>query len=261
MIRHLMSLSGGIASAFAANRLILRFGAESVRLLFADTMYEDPDLYRFLDDIQPVLGVPIIKIADGRNPWQVFKDEKVLGRSGLDPCSRLLKRELLDKWAKENAPVAIRYLGIWPDESHRLKRLQERRPDVQWDSPLMWRPLAYPRLAEAWLIESGVKRSRQYDLRFPHDNCGGRCVKQGQVQWAHLLRVHRDRYLECENNEESLRAQLGDVSMLSVDRKGVRKNLTLKVLRQQIESTGTLFDPTDCKSGCGCAVDIEEDEQ
>ena len=50
-MKHIVSLSGGTASAIAGDRVINRYGKENVILWFADTSWEDEDLYRFLEDL------------------------------------------------------------------------------------------------------------------------------------------------------------------------------------------------------------------
>lgn len=45
-MRYIVSLSGGTASAVAAERAIVRYGRRNVLLWFADTAWEDEDLYR-----------------------------------------------------------------------------------------------------------------------------------------------------------------------------------------------------------------------
>src|SRR5207237_653107 len=49
--QHAVSLSGGLGSALAAERVIQQYGRENVLLWFADTRQENPDLYRFLHDL------------------------------------------------------------------------------------------------------------------------------------------------------------------------------------------------------------------
>ena len=51
-MKHIVSISGGSASAVAADRVIERYGSDSTTLWFADTLYEDEDLYRFLIDLE-----------------------------------------------------------------------------------------------------------------------------------------------------------------------------------------------------------------
>lgn len=86
--------SGGIGSWGAARRAVAKYGAENVTLLFADTKIEDPDLYRFLDEAAADVGAPLVKVADGRTPFEVFRDVRYLGNSRIAPCSRVLKQEL-----------------------------------------------------------------------------------------------------------------------------------------------------------------------
>lgn len=65
-----VQLSGGVGSWAAAGRAIERYGRDNVLGLFADTKIEDPDLYRFLDDAERDLGITVVRIAEGRDPWQ-----------------------------------------------------------------------------------------------------------------------------------------------------------------------------------------------
>ena len=51
-MKHIVSLSGGTSSAVAADRVINRYGRDNVILWFADTNWEDEDLYRFLKDLE-----------------------------------------------------------------------------------------------------------------------------------------------------------------------------------------------------------------
>ena len=55
MVTAVVMFSGGVASWMAARRIVDE-GGDPV-LLFTDTLIEDPDLYRFLDDAATDLGV------------------------------------------------------------------------------------------------------------------------------------------------------------------------------------------------------------
>ena len=50
MTDHIVSFSGGMGSFAEAYYCVQEFGKENVVLLFCDTLTEDPDLYRFVDD-------------------------------------------------------------------------------------------------------------------------------------------------------------------------------------------------------------------
>ena len=92
-MQHIVMYSGGLGSWGTAWRLVNR-GQRPV-LLFADTLIEDFDLYRFLDQGASCFGLAVEVVIEGRTPWQVFKDVKFLGNNRVDPCSRVLKREPL----------------------------------------------------------------------------------------------------------------------------------------------------------------------
>ena len=80
-MKHIVSISGGSASAVAADRVIKRYGSENVTLWFADTLWEDEDLYRFLDDLESRWEKKIVRFTDGRTPLQVAEDRKLIPNS------------------------------------------------------------------------------------------------------------------------------------------------------------------------------------
>ena len=47
-MKHIVSFSGGMGSFAEAKSCVDKFGKENVSLLFADTLGEAPDLYRFI---------------------------------------------------------------------------------------------------------------------------------------------------------------------------------------------------------------------
>src|SRR3990167_1075888 len=217
-MKHVFNFSGGIASWAGAKRVAQRYGTADLTLLFTDTKKEDEDLYRFMVDASVNIGVPITCIADGRTPWQVFRDERYIGNSRADPCSKILKRKLLDRWHTENCDPADTtiYVGLDWSEGHRLKAMRERLPEWRVEAPLCDRPLLNKSGMLNWAREEGLRPSRMYELGFPHDNCGGACVKAGQSNWLHLLKVFPERYMENEREELSLRELLGrdDIAIL-----------------------------------------------
>lgn len=254
-IKHLVSFSGGICSWAAAKRVVEKHGTESTALLFADTKMEDDDLYRFLEDAAVNVGAQLIKIADGRTPWDVMRDERIIagGKTGADPCSKLLKRRLLNKWQKQNCPEAINYVGLDWTEAHRVERLRERMPDRTWEAPMTEAPYLTKREMGEWLQREGICPPRLYGFGFAHNNCGGFCVKAGQAQFALLLKTLPERYLFHEEKEEEMRQFLGkDYSILTEQKNGIKYFLTLKELRNRIEQQQA-FDIFDW-GGCGCGV-------
>lgn len=252
----IVSYSGG-ASSWAAARVtrdrVMEDG-DHMTLLFADTLVEHQDTYAFLEAGAQNLGVPVTRIADGRTPLEVFRDVRMLGNSRIDPCSRVLKRELLGKWvdaAATQGPIT-QVIGLDWTEIHRLERFQERNrhPVI---APLIDEGIDKTRVHE--MVEAaGLPRQRLYEMGFPHANCSGCCVKSGISNWTLVYRTMPDLYAHWETGEEELRGKLGDVSILKDRRGGDTKPLTLRALRERIEQQPMLI-PVDDWGGCGCALE------
>jgi len=103
------------------------------------------------------------------------------------------------------------------------------------------------------LRKVGIAPPLLYGLGFPHNNCGGFCIKAGQAHFAHLLRVLPERFAFHEAQEQSLRQTLGDVAILRDRRGGKVMPLTLRQLRERI-AAGEEFDRYEW-GGCGCSLD------
>ena len=97
-MKYIISYSGGLGSFAAAKLAVEKYGQKNCCLVFTDTKTEDEALYRFLNETAKALGVELKILADGRDIWGVFNDVRFMGNSRIDPCSRVLKRELFRKW-------------------------------------------------------------------------------------------------------------------------------------------------------------------
>lgn len=229
---------------------------DSLVLLFADIRVEDLDLYRFLHQAAENVGGELVVIADGRTPWGVFEDERYIGNSRVDPCSKHLKRNLLDRWRNTNCdPLDTTiYVGLSWYEPARIERLKDRVAPWNYQAPMMDEPHLDPEEVLQWMEAEGIRRPRLYDAGFTHNNCGGFCVKAGHAQFARLLDFNRPYYLHNENEEARLREKGINGTVLRDRRGGETKPLTLKQFRLRLESDATDFDPSDV-GGCGCAID------
>ena len=250
--------SGGVGSWGAARRAAAKYGRENLTLLFADTKIEDPDLYRFLDEAAADIGAPLVKIADGRTPFDVFRDHRYLGNSRIAPCSRVLKQEPTRKWMEENASDAVVILGIDWTEEHRLAGARKGWAPFQVEAPLCERPLVMkPDLLDE-LEARGIRRPALYREGFVHNNCGGGCVRSGIGQFAHLYRTRPMTFMTWEDAEADMRAFLGgDVSILRDRTRGKTRPMTLRELRNRLAAQPSMFDGEDW-GGCGCFVSEDE---
>lgn len=262
-VKRIVNFSGGIGSWCAAKRVVEKFGKTDVTLLYADTMMEDEDTYRFLREAAENIGLPLTRIADGRTPWEVFFDEKFLGNSRVDPCSKILKRKLLDAWISSNSSPenTVIYLGIDWSEIHRLDRIQSYGSRWTYEAPMCDKPYLDKTQMIAMGEAQGLKIQRLYSMGFPHANCGGFCIKAGHAHFANLLKQMPERFAFHENKEQEIRAYLGkDVSILKDRRGGTHETLTLQQLRERIEKSDPSIDSEDW-GGCGCALPDNDELQ
>lgn len=254
-VSEVVMTSGGIGSWATAKRVVEKHGAENVTLLFADTRIEDDDLYRFLRDAVDQLGAELVTVTDGRTPWQVFHDVRFLGNTRIAACSHKLKQEPCRKWLEANCdPITTTiHVGIDWTEQHRLPAIRRGYEPWQVEAPLCDPPhkLKQDLIADARAV--GLDPPRLYRLGFAHNNCGGGCVRGGQAQWAHLLRTFPERYATWEREEESLRAELGDIAILRDRTGGEVRPLTLREFRESVEAGNADQDELDFDwGGCGC---------
>lgn len=252
-MKHIVFYSGGIGSWATAMRVIEKHGKEDVILLFTDTLIEDEDLYRFIDDTVSKMGVEYHRIADGRTPFEVYKDVKFLGNSRLAPCSHKLKQDISQKFVRDNfsPDECVLYLGIDWTEIHRIEAPMKNWYPYRVEFPMCEEP--YLTKDEMLELLGDIKRPRLYDMGFAHNNCGGFCCRAGQGHYTNLLKQMPERFAEYEAKEEEIRQYLGkDVAMMKKVKSGVTFPYTLRQLREDVESKKPI-DTLDI-GGCGCFV-------
>jgi hypothetical protein len=252
-MKHVVSYSGGLGSFMTAYRVVEEFGPEDVVLLFTDTKEEDEDLYRFLEDTSTYFDVPVTTIADGRDIWEVFNDVRFMGNNRIDPCSRILKRELARKWMEKHHPPqdCILYFGIGWDEVHRMDAIKKNWVPYTTEAPLVEAPIDRRDILR--LLDSiNIKAPRLYELGFAHNNCGGFCIKTGQAQFAALLKAFPKRYQRHEDAQEKLFAKIGPHGFIRVTINKKKSYFSLRQFRHHVESGGQI-DMFDI-GGCGCFV-------
>lgn len=136
-MKHVGMLSGGLVSWMTCKTVAKLHGTHDLSLLFADTIIEDEDLYRFLvEGAAEIMGcgaprevvdmaksIPSLDdmaerkyhlrrmafhameaipgfhwVTDGRTPWEVFHDTKFLGNARVAKCSHVLKQKQCREW-------------------------------------------------------------------------------------------------------------------------------------------------------------------
>jgi hypothetical protein len=220
-MQHIVSLSGGVSSAIAAERVIQRYGKDAVTLWFADTSWEDEDLYRFLDDCCKRWDLQPVVYREGRNPLEVAEDQHIIPNQKLAPCTHRLKIEPFVRYiAGLDKPLTI-HIGLDWTETHRMtapRRRYEEIDGVAVDFPLMWEPIETRRYHDIIQQDWGIQIPRLYTMGFPHNNCGGRCVRQGISEWLRLKRFFPERFAEVRDWEAEQRAKGGALANYAIGR-------------------------------------------
>lgn len=263
-MKHLVMYSGGLVSWATAEVVTRLYGAENTILVFADTRIEDPDLYRFVAETHAQLGCELQILRDGRTPWEVFRDVKFIGNTRIDPCSRILKREIIRKWLEQNFdPQEVKiHIGFSWDETHRLEKALPYWEPWKVEAPLTWPDYLWTRGdIQLELAKYHIDIPRLYKMGFAHNNCGGFCVKAGQAQFKALLEHLPERYAHHEREEARTMQAIGTSSTILRNRRGgSTKPMSLVEFRERLVAEGKIDDPFDW-GGCGCFYPLEYQEE
>lgn len=249
-MNRVVAYSGGLSSFEVARLCVQWYGKDSVECVFTDTLTEDEDLYRFLKETIAYLGCKYTYLSYGMNIWEVFAQQRFHGNSRIDTCSKYLKREMFRRYLKDFDPTTTTlYYGIGPHEAHRIISIRERWAPFAVEAPLI--DIQFTQEDNLFTLSKlGIEPPRLYDMGFEHNNCGGFCVKSGQRQMAHLLKVMPSRYRWHEEQQEKLFQSIGEHGFIKKTTSGETEYLTLKQFREWLEEGGS---PQLYPDGaCGC---------
>lgn len=253
----MLSLSGGIGSAVAAIRA-KKWWSDRVVCVFADTCSEDSDLYRFLDDLEPIIG-PITRLKqlneDGTDMdiWDCFDKYGVMtirNANGACKASVELKQKPLNNYMTQNN-IRITAVGFGFTEPGRMVALNAKKEPLTVVYPLVADPL----LADCDLLsairEYGIEPPSIYAEGFVHNNClgAGGCVLSGLSQFAAVKRLKPEVFEYAKTRSQAFFERTG-FSVLKDQRGGQTKPYTLEQLEKDIES-GRKFDNR-WMSNCAC---------
>ena len=217
----------------------------------------------------------LVWLVEGRDPWEIFRDERYLGNSRQDPCSKFGKRGVLDSWIKSacSPDDTIVYFGIGSGEAHRYETVDPKTGKPQgirprwaamgWEAraPLIGR-VEGDLSASIYIRAAGLAVPRLYEW-YAHNNCGGMCCKAGQKHWKARLAAQPDRYAYDSLMEQKFREFLGkDVAFMTDRRNKTKRPLTLAEWADRIRNQpeASLPEPEDGDDGCGCMTEAPADE-
>jgi hypothetical protein len=295
-MKTIVSVSGGLSSAYALKRVIETEGRENVIAIFADVKGtghshtwsdlpeleyllheryggESPDTYRFLWELSYGLDIPIERIEDGRSIWAVFAETRSfrLYSGGRFVCkaSELLKREVIANWLTTTLePGTYKMaLGMGVFEGHRVHNAQKYwRWRLGWDidvySPLIdeWqgtKQVVDNCVINQWLLDAEIGVPNAYANGMQHNNCFDKCVHAGQSQRAAVYRANKESYLYDAWQEMRLRNVVGiDATIMRDERGGVTTPMSLYEFAERVERGDV--NERDLGGSCSCFTTTPE---
>lgn len=273
-VKFIVSISSGVPSAVAGDVMLKRFGSDKVEMLFADTLVEDVDNYRFLNDLKSYWQMPITRLVEGRTPLQVSKDAKIIPNHRIAPCTFTLKIKPIRDYVMSLLDDYNVVMVIGMDFKDKRKgRLEAPIRNYKSIGVSVFYPLLTYGVYDAQEYlkqEMGLQAPRMYQWGYTHANCGGACVKQGNRDWKRTLTHKPELFAVYEDWEQAMHNESDHFKKhgflrSTVDGETVGK--TLKTLRTEIESADDrqlrLFDMVDdieneCATECGVNVDWQE---
>ena len=237
---YMVSLSGGLGSAIAAEWAIARYGRAQVGLWFSDVQDEDEDTYRFLRDLLARWGGTLHWYTDGRRPADVWDERKLIPNSLIAPCTYTLKIDPYRRFIQAMPELPAVLIGFKPHETRRQTNCRasykEAIPEAIVDYPLLWRPEDVRELTTICRQDLGIEPPRVYDLGYEYNNClgAGGCCRSGITTWVRTAYYFPERFARREGWEQRARAQGGpraNRSFCARTRNGKKEPLTLEQIR------------------------------
>lgn len=200
-MNRIIFFSGGKSSFAVADYVKTQHPEDNILLYFTDTLWENEDLYRFINEASDKLQLPMLTHAVGLNPIQLMFEKKLIYNSRLGDCSKNLKmrvsRRFLTKGEKPKIEhwrnkqylkhedfrtEAVLYFGIGFDEMHRQGAIVENWKPFRVEMPLIDHNID----VAGSLKRYNIRQPILYDYGFSHNNCNGRCVKAGMGHYRRL---------------------------------------------------------------------------
>jgi hypothetical protein len=220
--RVVCQFSCGAASAVATKLALAQYGnSREVVVVNAFLAREDTDNRRFAADCARWFGQDILVLRDtryGADPIEVFRRRRFIKGIAGAPCSRELKRQLLDRIKREDDEVVFGYTA---EETGRYEDFVERNPHLRVVAPLIDHGLGKAD-CKAMIQRAGVRLPRMYALGYDNANCKC-CVKGGKA----YFRACREDFPDDFGALAQVEAEIGPSAYIFQDRKtGVRFPLT-----------------------------------
>ncbi|MGN0428034.1 MAG: hypothetical protein ACI4F0_09560 [Agathobacter sp.] len=194
-MKHIVLFSGGTSSAYVAYMVLQEQKKEDVVLLHTPTYSENHDADTFRHSVARYLGMPITEWGDGRNLWELIKDNNCIPGYFVPFCTQQLKQKMKEEYYKYLAEIGedfIEYVGFGAEEWKRVQRSYARNEVIgrKVRFPIFDAKIPGDEIKRIIVDEWGIPLPKAYeDLN--HNNCIP-CFKAGKAAW----RVYWDKYPE-----------------------------------------------------------------
>jgi hypothetical protein len=199
--KHILALSGGKDSAALAVFMREKYPKIPLEYIFIDSGCELPETYEYLDRIQAILNIKIIKIKPKKNfnYWLKYFGG-VLPSPNNRWCTRLLKLVPYNNWLKENYynNLVKSYVGLRVDED-RKGFIPKRGGNIEPIYPFIKNKLALEDIYDI-LEKIGLGLPTYYSWR-QRSGCYF-CFFQSEDEWKGLKVNHPYLFKKACNYEE-----------------------------------------------------------
>lgn len=207
--RIVCQFSCGAASAVATKIALARYAATHiVEIVNAFIQQEHPDNRRFLADCEQWFGHSIVVLRDEKynaSTVEVFRREQFMKGQNGAPCTRLLKRRLLDQWKASTAhkhSSSTIVFGFTAEEAGRAEDFRERNPGISMITPLIDAGLSKED-CKAMVLRAGIELPLMYRMGYDNANCIG-CVKGGEGYWRAIREDFPEQFEELARVQEEI---------------------------------------------------------
>lgn len=247
--------SCGAASA-VATKLALEENKKGDNLEFViaycEIIEEHPDNKRFLKDCEKWFGHEITVMGNdkyGRSIYKVFESVKFIKNPSGAPCTRLLKKEVRQKYQRPND---IQVFGYTVEEQKRVDNFIDRNNEVD-----LWSILIDMNLTKqdcmGILDKAGIDIPQMYKLGYKNNNCIG-CVKGGKGYWNKIREDFGDDFERMSKLEEKLGASINYTDIPKSRSKSGKNEKTLIPLRELDPEAGNYKAELSVECGIFCAI-------
>lgn len=211
-VKHVLGLSGGKDSAALAIYMAREYPEIYIDYFFTDTGYELPEVYEFIDELESLLGKPILRLNHNErvvnNDVKVF-DKLLVEHNNFLPsgrqrwCTIKMKLEPFEKWINpylRDGYEVYSYVGIRADEPWRDGFIpNEAQKDLKIKMPFA--DDGIKRAGVISILESaGIGLPKYYQWR-SRSGCTF-CFFQRKIEWVRLMERYPEAFEEAKAFEK-----------------------------------------------------------